>query len=82
MAQAQHTVPSSVPIKVTGCTPQKGGDGIGNKPARVRFDADELLYAIPGLGPLVAAGVLATTLAGAATGAVAAGILDGVTGHS
>ncbi len=33
------------------------------------------LIAIPGIGPLVAAGVLATTLAGAATGAVAGGIL-------
>jgi hypothetical protein len=33
------------------------------------------LVAIPGIGPLVAAGVLATTLAGAASGAVAGGIL-------
>jgi uncharacterized membrane protein len=33
------------------------------------------LLAIPGIGPLVAAGVLATTLAGAATGAIAGGIL-------
>jgi hypothetical protein len=33
------------------------------------------VMAIPGLGPLVAAGVLATTLAGAATGAAAGGLL-------
>jgi hypothetical protein len=33
------------------------------------------LIAIPGVGPLVAAGVLATTLAGAATGAIAGGVL-------
>ena len=33
------------------------------------------LIAIPGIGPLVAAGVLATTLAGAATGAITGGIL-------
>ena len=33
------------------------------------------LIAIPGIGPLVAAGVLATTLAGAATGAIAGGLL-------
>jgi Heat induced stress protein YflT domain len=33
------------------------------------------LIAIPGIGPLVAAGVLATTVAGAATGAAAGGIV-------
>lgn len=33
------------------------------------------LVAIPGLGPLVAAGVLATTLAGAAAGAVGGGVI-------
>ena len=33
------------------------------------------LIAIPGIGPIVAAGVLATTLAGAATGAITGGIL-------
>jgi hypothetical protein len=33
------------------------------------------LIAIPGIGPLVAAGVIATTLAGAATGAIAGGVL-------
>jgi uncharacterized membrane protein len=33
------------------------------------------LIAIPGIGPLVAAGVLATTLAGAATGVVTGGLL-------
>src|SRR5262245_37762897 len=33
------------------------------------------MIAIPGIGPLVAAGVLATTLAGAASGAVAGGLL-------
>lgn len=33
------------------------------------------LIAIPGIGPLVAAGVLATTLAGAATGAIGGGVI-------
>jgi hypothetical protein len=33
------------------------------------------IIAIPGIGPLVAAGVLATTLAGAATGGVVGGLL-------
>jgi hypothetical protein len=33
------------------------------------------LIGIPGIGPLVAAGVLATTVAGAATGAIAGGLL-------
>lgn len=37
------------------------------------------LVAIPGLGPLVAAGVLATTLAGAAAGAVGGGIIGALT---
>ena len=37
--------------------------------------------AIPGVGPLVAAGVLATTLAGAATGAAAGGILGALTDY-
>ena len=39
------------------------------------------VMAIPGLGPLVAAGVLATTLAGAATGAAAGGILGALTDY-
>ncbi|MBJ7535485.1 general stress protein [Rhodomicrobium vannielii ATCC 17100] len=39
------------------------------------------LVAIPGIGPLVAAGVLATTLAGAATGAVAGGLLGGLVAY-
>jgi hypothetical protein len=39
------------------------------------------VMAIPGLGPLVAAGVLATTLAGAATGAAAGGILGALAGY-
>jgi hypothetical protein len=39
------------------------------------------VIAIPGLGPLVAAGVLATTLAGAATGAAAGGILGALTDY-
>jgi hypothetical protein len=39
------------------------------------------VMAIPGLGPLVAAGVLATMLAGAATGAAAGGILGALTDY-
>ncbi|MBT3071038.1 hypothetical protein KKP04_09165 [Rhodomicrobium sp. Az07] len=39
------------------------------------------VVAIPGIGPLVAAGVLATTLAGAATGAVAGGLLGGLVAY-
>jgi hypothetical protein len=39
------------------------------------------VMAIPGLGPLVAAGVLATTLAGAATGAAAGGLLGALTDY-
>ena len=39
------------------------------------------VIAIPGVGPLVAAGVLATTLAGAATGAAAGGILGALTDY-
>jgi hypothetical protein len=36
------------------------------------------MIAIPGIGPLVAAGVLATTLAGAAAGAVSGGLVGGL----
>ena len=39
------------------------------------------VMAIPGIGPLVAAGVLATTLAGAATGAAAGGLLGALTDY-
>ena len=39
------------------------------------------IIAIPGVGPLVAAGVLATTLAGAATGAAAGGIIGALTDY-
>jgi hypothetical protein len=39
------------------------------------------VIAIPGVGPLVAAGVLATMLAGAATGAAAGGILGALTNY-
>ena len=39
------------------------------------------VLAIPGVGPLVAAGVLATTLAGAATGAAAGGIIGALTDY-
>jgi len=38
------------------------------------------VMAIPGIGPLVAAGWLATTLAGAATGAAAGGLIGALTG--
>jgi hypothetical protein len=38
------------------------------------------VIAIPGLGPLVAAGVIATTLAGAASGSVVGGLLGALTG--
>jgi hypothetical protein len=37
------------------------------------------MIAIPGIGPLVAAGVLATTLAGAAAGGVVGGLLGALT---
>lgn len=39
------------------------------------------LIAIPGIGPLVAAGVLATTLAGAAAGGVAGGLIGALTDY-
>ena len=39
------------------------------------------VIAIPGLGPLVAAGVLATTLAGTAAGAAAGGLLGALTDY-
>jgi hypothetical protein len=39
------------------------------------------MIAIPGVGPLVAAGALATTLAGAATGAAAGGVLGALTSY-
>jgi hypothetical protein len=39
------------------------------------------IIAIPGIGPLVAAGVLATTLAGAAGGSVVGGLLGAMTGY-
>jgi uncharacterized membrane protein len=39
------------------------------------------MIAIPGIGPLVAAGVLATTLAGAAGGSVVGGILGALTDY-
>ena len=38
------------------------------------------LIAIPGIGPLVAAGVLATTLVGAAGGSVVGGLIGALTG--
>lgn len=39
------------------------------------------IIAIPGIGPLVAAGVIATTLAGAATGGLAGGLLGALTDY-
>ena len=39
------------------------------------------VIAIPGLGPLVAAGILATTLAGTAAGAAAGGLLGALTDY-
>jgi hypothetical protein len=39
------------------------------------------IIAIPGIGPLVAAGVLATTLVGAAGGSVVGGLLGALTGY-
>jgi hypothetical protein len=74
-------------ISVVGRQPQKRagsdtGDGTatgatlgGVAGASAGLLASLGLIAIPGIGPLVAAGVIATTLAGAATGAVAGGVL-------
>jgi hypothetical protein len=45
------------------------------RPAQAGLLASLGLIAIPGIGPLVAAGVLATTLAGAAAGAVGGGLI-------
>jgi hypothetical protein len=39
-----------------------------------------LAVAIPGIGPIVAAGALATTLGGAAVGAVAGGLIGALVG--